>query len=106
MNSRTFLLIAVLATGIEQAAACPENTLLTSPSVKPLPPSKFLGISKAMSMCEIISELGPAARDIGSGLYVLQWDVTDGRIFAVSTAGEKTLGVGFSEPIRSKKLSH
>jgi len=56
-------------------------------------------------MCEIIGKLGPAARDIGSGLYVLQWDVTDGRVFSVSTAGEKTFGAGFSQPIKVKEPS-
>ncbi len=30
-------------------------------------------------------KLGPAARDAGSGVYLLQWDVADGRTFFVST---------------------
>jgi len=34
---------------------------------------------------KILKRLGPAAREIGSGLIILQWDVSDGRVFAVST---------------------
>jgi len=53
-----------------------------------------------MPVSAIIGRLGPAARDIGSGLYVLEWDVTDGRKFFVSTAGlcEKPFAAGFAGP--------
>jgi hypothetical protein len=34
-------------------------------------------------MWDIVVLLGPAARDVGSGLTILEWDSTDGRIFRV-----------------------
>jgi hypothetical protein len=62
-----------------------------------LPPAAFKKISSAMPVAEIIRRLGPAARDVGSGLYVLQWDVTDGRTFLVSTGSAcgKPVNTGF-----------
>ena len=50
-----------------------------------------------------LAKLGPAARDVGSGLYVLEWDVTDGRVFSVSAAScGKPYNVGFRERAANK----
>ena len=94
---RIFPLIAVLIAGIGQAAACPGSSSFISPSATPLPPDKFRGISKTMSVQSIIDQLDPAAQDVGSGLYVLVWEVTDGRIFFVSTSNlcGKPFNTGF-----------
>lgn len=80
---RALTLIAVLLACTGQATACTWDPSFVSPSAKALSPDQFRGIGKAMSVHSIISQLGPAARDVGSGLYVLQWDVTDGRVFFV-----------------------
>ena len=57
---------------------------MIDPSVKPLPPEKFVEVSsRTMTLGEIFSILGPAQRDIGSGLHVLEWRSTDGRSFIV-----------------------
>ncbi len=50
-----------------------------------------------MSVMEIVKRIGPAMRDVGSGLHVLQWDVTDGRTFFVSAPSfcGKPVGMGF-----------
>lgn len=99
------LAVALLGFGVAPAAACPWNPSYISHSVEPLPPGAFAEVSTAMSMPEIIERLGPAARDVGSGLYVLQWNVTDGRTFHVSTdsACGKPLGVGFHESTSGRR---
>ncbi len=102
---RVVLLMVFLSTGTAAAAACPLDTSYVSSSAKPLPPAAFKGITKAMSVPEIIRRLGPAARDVGSGVYVLQWDVTDGRAFLVSTADAcgTPFNVGFHRAGNSDK---
>ena len=55
-----------------------------STSAGPVPSTELQGISADLSLSEIIRRLGPAARDVGSGVHVLQWDVTDGGLFQVS----------------------
>jgi hypothetical protein len=57
---------------------------IISSKSQPLPPERFSKITKQMTVYEILGLLGPAARDIGSGLYFLQWDSTDGRVFTVT----------------------
>ncbi len=97
---RIILLIAILSNaGIASALACPWVETFVSPSSKSLSPAKFRGISCAMSVPSIIDRLGPAARDVGSGLHVLQWDVTDGRTFFVSTGSAcgKPVSIGFHQ---------
>ena len=78
-----------------QAAAGVKS--FVSPTAMALPTAQFRGITSAMPVSAIIDRLGPAVRDVGSGLYVLEWDVTDGRKFFVSTAGlcERPFAAGF-----------
>jgi hypothetical protein len=54
-------------------------------SSKSIPPTQenIDAIRDGMSMWEIVKLLGPAARNIGSGLFVLAWDSTNGRVFIV-----------------------
>lgn len=75
------------------ATACAWDTAFVSASTKPLAPERFHGIDKTMTTRAIVERLGPAGRDIGSGLHVLEWDVADGRRFLVSTAGSCELPV-------------
>jgi hypothetical protein len=49
----------------------------------PLTQEKIGAIRKGMSMWEVVRILGPAARSIGSGLFVLEWEDTKGRLFIV-----------------------
>lgn len=69
-----------------QAGDCPLDSSIVFADAKPLPPERFEGISKKMNFEAIIERLGPPAREVGSGLYVFQWRVTDGRVFFVSIA--------------------
>jgi len=93
----TCFLVILLAHGTSAAAACPWEPSFVSASAKPLPPAAFNGVSAEMPVAQIIRRLGPAARDAGSGLHVLEWDVTDGRSFRVSAASAcgKPLAAGF-----------
>jgi hypothetical protein len=66
---------------------------LVDPTVKPQPPEKFASISTQMNLGQILEILGPAKRDLGSGITILEWDSTDGRKFRL----------GFSELAPSSK---
>jgi protocatechuate 3,4-dioxygenase beta subunit len=81
------------------AAACAWDAAFVSASTTPLPAERFRGIDEAMAIGAIVQRLGPAARDVGSGLHVLEWDVTDGRGFLVSAtdACAKPVKTGFRD---------
>jgi hypothetical protein len=88
------------------SSACPQVEDIISSESRPLPPSAANGITKEMTVTEILNRLGPAARDVGSGLHVLQWDLTDGRVFFVSTpdACGKPMGLGYVERAPNKTI--
>lgn len=46
----------------------------------------LLAVNASMCTSEIVRQLGPAHRDVGSGIYVLQWDATDGQVLTVGTS--------------------
>jgi hypothetical protein len=56
-----------------------------------------------MKTSEIFAILGPAARDVGSGLYLFEWDSNDGRVFRISTQGmcRKPDVLGFVEQAKA-----
>lgn len=57
-------------------------------------------ISTEMTLGEITALLGQPERDVGSGVFVFEWDCTDGRRFFASLAPAdpqvKPVAVGFS----------
>ena len=57
-----------------------------STQARVLAPEQFSKITKKMTIYEILRRLGPPARDIGSGVYILEWDSTDGRVFSLSAS--------------------
>lgn len=81
-------------------ACAARDSMLVDPRTAPLPPARFVGIDRRLDTRAIVERLGPAARDVGSGLHVLEWDVSDGRRFLVSTAGACAIPVatGFQPP--------
>ena len=108
IGRKSYVIFAVflLSAGGVRAANCPWSPAFISSSAKPLAPSHFRGINSGMSIPAIIARLGAAVRDAGSGVYMLQWDVTDGRIFFVSTrsACEKPFKTGFRQsPLTSDR---
>jgi protocatechuate 3,4-dioxygenase beta subunit len=82
------------------AACAARVAMLVDPRAEPLAPARFVGIDRRLDTRAIVERLGPAARDVGSGLHVLEWDVSDGRRFLVSTTGACAIPVatGFQPP--------
>ena len=102
-NIRAILsMAAFLTAGAVQAQAATDCAVgaVVSSTAQALPPERFIGITPDMSISTVLKLLGPAARDIGSGVYVLEWDVTDGRVFIVSTASlcRGPISIGFHAP--------
>jgi hypothetical protein len=101
MLKHVFSIIAILFIIMPSpATACDWDESYISASMKPKAAKSFESISKHMTLKKIIRKLGPAKRDVGSGLHVLQWEVNDGRVFHVSVADacSKPLSFGFSKP--------
>ena len=73
---------AVPATAAESCEGGKHGPLVSGNSA-PLSPAAFGAIREDMTMWEIVVLLGPAARDVGSGLTILEWNSTDGRVFRV-----------------------
>jgi hypothetical protein len=76
-----------------------------SAKAKPQPASAFKGVDKLMLLPQIVAKIGPAQRDVGSGVHVLQWPVADGRWFSVSVADgcSKPLATGFLRPVKTPR---
>jgi hypothetical protein len=95
-----FSIVAVFFTIMPSSTiACAWDESYISASAKPKAAKLFQGITKNMPLKKIVRKLGPAQRDVGSGLHVLQWEVSDGRFFHVSVANacSKPLALGFSK---------
>jgi hypothetical protein len=77
----------VLATACAEAAAQPcagyDHSKVFAPDRKALAPATFSAVRLDMTMLEIIELLGPAQRELGSGLMIFGWESTDGRLFLV-----------------------
>jgi hypothetical protein len=80
---------------------CAWDPRFVSAEAKPLPASAFKGIDRSLAIRQIVQRLGPAKYDVGSGLHVLQWPVSDGRLFSVSVADacSKPMAAGFLRPL-------
>jgi hypothetical protein len=59
---------------------------LVSDAALPVSPETIQALRPDMTLGQVIERLGPASRDIGSGLHILEWRVTDGRSYRVSGA--------------------
>lgn len=49
--------------------------------------SRFDRVNDKMSLHALITELGPASRDVGSGLHILIWEARDGATLRASAPG-------------------
>jgi len=74
-----------LAVPVHAASACDSanHSEIISPQAGRLAPASFEAVHLEMTMWEILKLLGPAQREIGSGLMILGWESTDGRVFLV-----------------------
>ena len=39
-----------------------------------------------ITLCDLVARVGPPMRDIGSGLFILVWDIDDGRVLMVGVS--------------------
>ena len=98
MSIRDILLGAIaLGNGGNVIAAdnnCAWQPSYVSANAKPVPVKAIDELSADLTIRELVARLGPAARDVGSGLHVFQWDVADGSVFSVSAASACTRLLG------------
>lgn len=85
---RAFLLALLALYGAVPACATSscdsaKRSEIISPKADRLAPASFEGVHLEMTMWEIVQLLGPAHRELGSGLMILGWESTDGRVFLV-----------------------
>lgn len=76
--------LGLLACGGAHAQSCPWDPQLVSAAAKPVTPQAIERLPPDLNVKEIVARLGPAAREVGSGVYVLRWDLTNGQMFSVS----------------------
>ena len=95
-----------ICTAAECERPAAHDEVVSSKSV-PLDAKRFSDISSKLEVVEILKRLGPAARDVGSGLFLLQWDVADGRVFTVSATDlcAKARHVGFGSRVDDSKAA-
>jgi len=79
----TLVLAAACAASAEQSCANRDHSKVFSPDRKPLVPAAFDAVRLDMTIWEIVELLGPAQRELGSGLMIFGWESTDGRLFLV-----------------------
>lgn len=89
-----FMTLIIMSNAVN---ACDWKAEYVSAAATPKTAKAFEKINRDMTLAIIIQKLGPAAREVGSGLHVLEWDVTDGRVFRVSVASacDKPMALGF-----------
>ncbi len=93
----TSLIFAIFLIMPNSVNACEWKAEYISATTTPKDAKLFEKINRSMTLKKIMQKLGPAARDVGSGLHVLEWNVTDGRVFHVSVASacDKPMALGF-----------
>ena len=93
-TSFIFAIFLIMANSVN---ACEWKAEYISAAATPKDEKFFEKISRDMTLKKIIQTLGPALRDVGSGLHVLEWNVSDGRVFRVSVASacDKPMALGF-----------
>jgi hypothetical protein len=82
---RIALLLLVCAEASHAAGTCQwKQSPIVSPESNLVSPEQIASLPKNLTLQEIVSRLGPAKRDLGSGSFVLEWETTDDRPFRVT----------------------
>ena len=99
VNVLVLLSTLTLSTSPNANAPCKWVGELVSSSSNALDASTFTVISSSMSAADVLKRIGPASRELGSGVYILEWDVSDGRVFSLSASSlcAKPLSIGFQK---------
>ena len=94
------IIFAIFLIMPKAADACEWKAEYVSATALPKEAKAFDKINRSMTLKKIIQKLGPASKDVGSGLHVLEWKVADGRVFRISVANacEKPIAIGFHDP--------
>jgi hypothetical protein len=71
----------------QAAGKCDYDSAIVAARTQPVPLQRVQNLPPNADTRQILLTLGPAARDVGSGVFVLQWDVSNGQVFSVSTSG-------------------
>lgn len=80
------LLLGTHAAPVPAEEGCGWDSHFVSADAKPVRIEAVQGLPSNLHLKEIVYRLGPAQREVGLGTYVLQWDVSDGRIFSVTVS--------------------
>src|SRR4051812_42256365 len=89
MRTHTILWsILILYSGFAFAAEeCVWKTLPVSTAAKPVSMQAVRNLPANLTLEDIVQRLGPAVRDVGSGVHILQWEISNGQVFSVSAPG-------------------
>jgi hypothetical protein len=101
----TLALSTAFPASAAQPCATPNHAEIVSPDGGRLAPAAFEAVRLDMTMWEIVKLLGPAKSELGSGLMILGWESTDGRVFLVggSSMCKPPLYAKFAEALPSNK---
>lgn len=83
MASLAGLLVPATAVAAEADCAWPSDYVSPAAS-RPISPGELRALKRNATTGEILRRFGPARRDVGSGVFVLEWALTDGGVFVVS----------------------
>jgi hypothetical protein len=82
--------VAPIAASPSSPPLPPEMDCWPAPTVaglwRPVPVERFAGIDATWTLNAVFERLGPARRELGSGLYIFDWEAEDGRVFVVSSS--------------------
>ena len=93
--------LALAWPGAFASESCPWSPGYVSGTAKPVEPQLVRKLPASASIRQIVALLGPAARDAGFGVYVLEWEMTDGQVLSVSA--ESACSVPLARKIKPRR---
>jgi hypothetical protein len=81
--------------------ACPWSPGNVSGAAKPVELQSVRKLPASANIRQIVAQIGPAARETGFGVYVLEWDMADGQVFSVSA--ESACSVPLARKIKPRR---
>jgi len=81
--------------------SCPWSAGYVSGAAKPVEPPSVRKLPASANIRQIVAQIGPAARDVGFGVYVLEWDMADGQVLSVSA--ESACSVPLARKIKPRR---
>lgn len=102
-----FSLLFLTSLSFNVYSICPVMLNMMSSQSKMLPVESIKLSGLNSSAQDWVKALGPAAREVGSGLHILEWDLIDGRLFRISflEACEKVLYARIDNAVSSSPIS-